>query len=281
MFWINGELKEDGTPVIQILDRGFTLADGIFDTFLCVDGKPQYLEYHFRRLIDNAQLLKLPLSETLTFDDFKNAADSLVAENALHKNRATIRTTITRGPGPRGLVPPENPDLTIVMSSSPLPDDWARKSKVPVSAGISRTVRRNDTSVMSRIKSLNYGDNVIALLEGRDAGLDKVILMNTKENIACGTNDNFFACVNGRWVTPRCGDGAMEGAIRSRLLREGRVEEGRIAQTDIPAITAAFLTNSVTGVVPVKRLDHLDLDVQKVTYMFGDTEWEMEPGLKP
>jgi len=168
MIFFNDAFQHTDNCFVSPSDRGLTLGDGVFDTMLVVDGTPLYPEEHFKRLVQNAGILKIRF--TL---DFLATAKNLLKVNQFTTGRYAIRTTITRGSGMRGLAPPETATTTIIMQASPVP-----QNDDPVTMIIAETVRRNSFSPLSRIKSLNYGDNLIALMEAKDKGADDAILLN-------------------------------------------------------------------------------------------------------
>ncbi len=149
--FLNGTFIEEDKATLPVTDRGFTLGDGVFDTLLAVDGKLIDAEAHFMRLIAHAAVLKIPVAMNIA--DFIKTANHLVIPSSDH--RIAVRTAISRGPGERGLVPPDTPQPTILMRASPAPDP---ATLPPPRLIIAQSVRRNEYSPLSRIKSANYGD---------------------------------------------------------------------------------------------------------------------------
>ena len=49
---------------------------------------------------------------------------------------------------------------------------------------ITSTMRRNDLSPASRLKTLSYLDNVLARAEAREAGMDEALMLNTRGDVA-------------------------------------------------------------------------------------------------
>ena len=69
-------------------------------------------------------------------------------------------------------------------------------------SAITSAVRRNETSPLSRVKSLNYLDNLLAREEARRKGADEAILLNTRGMVAEGSASNVFLVSDGRLLTP-------------------------------------------------------------------------------
>lgn len=240
--WLNGELTAEKSACISPTDRGFTLGDGVFDTLLAIDGKPVEAAAHTQRLRSHAAAMRIPF----TMDDhaFASAILSLLKQNDFLKGRYAIRTTLTRGPGVRGLAPPDNPSPTLLIRAVPAPDPSIMP---PVRIIVAQTVRRNENSPLSRIKSLNYGDNVLALMEAKAKGADDAILLNTAGRIACATASNIFIVKDGKTFTPPLSDGVMDG-IERRGIRDAI--ERSLSPDDLFAADSVFLTNSITGKRP-------------------------------
>lgn len=251
--WLDGQFTDDAR--ISVLDRGFTLGDGVFDTILAVDGVLDMPAAHFERLARHAKIMDIPVpASAVRLDEI---AVELLARTQLDKGRAAIRTTLTRGTGARGLIPPEKPLPSLVMTAAPAPDPV---SLPPLSVIVSRAIRRNEGSVMSYIKSLNYGDHILALQEARAAGAGDAILLNNKGMACCTSAGNIFVRIGGAMYTPPIRDGVMDGVTRARLLAQGIAEERSIDQAMLERCEALFITNSLLGVRSVAMLDQRPLD---------------------
>ncbi|MCK6418707.1 MAG: aminotransferase class IV [Alphaproteobacteria bacterium] len=247
ILWHNGVFKDEGA-VFSAADR-LRLGDGVFDTMLAVDGKPVFAAEHFERLGRHGEILgiKIPaLSSSLVHD--------LLQKNALTKGRIAINTLVTRGPSARGLASPENPQTQIVMSVSPLPDSFP-----PIHAVIARTVRRNEGSPLSRIKSCNYGDNILALREAEAQGCNDAVMLNNAGYVAGMTTANIYIQQGDRLLTPPLADGALAGIIRQKLIAAGHAVEARISLEMLAQAMHITLSNSLRGLQAVVSLDGKDL----------------------
>ena len=60
--WLNGALVEAEHAHIAITDRGFLLADGLFETMLATQGHIQQLDEHLVRLAAGAAILRIPVA---------------------------------------------------------------------------------------------------------------------------------------------------------------------------------------------------------------------------
>lgn len=235
--FLNGAFMDESEAALPVTDRGFTLGDGVFDTMLAIDGALIDADAHFTRLLDHATVLKIPVG--MSVSDFKNTANHLIRQSA--HQRTAIRTAISRGPSERGLAPPDVPQTTILMRASPAP----APAKLPHLI-IAQSVRRNEHSPLSRIKSSNYGDNLLALMEAKERGADDAIMLNTAGCVACATASNIFVQINGTLYTSPLSDGVMNGITRQKLLP--RAQEKSLNADDLMRAEAIYLTSSIMGV---------------------------------
>jgi branched-chain amino acid aminotransferase len=246
--WLNGAFLAEDAPALRAQDRGPLLADGVFDTCLAVNGAPEHGPAHFARLARHAALLEIPLPGF----DLIAAAQELLARTGLATSRAVIRTTLTRGPGPRGLAPPPEARPTLLMQAAPAPDP---ATLAPATAIIARATRRNEHSPLSRIKSLNYGDNILAAQEAQKRGAREAILLNTQGNAACAAAANIFIREGAHLFTPPSADGAMDGITRAALLAAGKAREETIPEERLREADAIYLTSSLLGIRQLYRLE--------------------------
>lgn len=247
--FLNGRFIPEAEAKIPPSDRGFTLADGVFDTLLAIDGKPQYGERHFARLLRHAETIRLTIPETAA--RLMDIAQDLLQRNGLAAGACSVRTTLTRGAGARGLLPPDNPAPTLLMQAAAFSP--AREAELAVITA--RHVRRNEHSPLARIKALGYGDNLAALMEARDGGCADAVLLNTAGNAACGTTGNLFILEGGRLVTPPLADGALDGIARAVIIEQAQAREETIAPDRLNRADGIYLTNSLRGIRAVTILD--------------------------
>lgn len=242
--FLNGTFIEEDKAALTVTDRGFTLGDGVFDTMLAINGTLIDADAHFTRLLDHAAVLKIPV--VMSIDDFKETANQLIIPSA---NQPTaLRTAISRGSSERGLAPPDAPQPTILMRASPAPGPAE-----PPHLIIAQSVRRNEHSPLSRIKSSNYGDNILALMEAKERGADDAIILNAAGNASCATASNIFVQIDGTLYTPPLTDGVMNGITRQKLLRRAR--EKSLNTDDLMKAEAIYLTSSIMGVRAASSLN--------------------------
>ncbi|MCS6877811.1 MAG: aminotransferase class IV [Geminicoccaceae bacterium] len=251
--WHQGALRPVEATRIDPTDRGLALADGLFETMKARDGRILRLERHWLRLAEGAKLLgiPLPLDET----GLAAAARELLLANGFARGEAALRLTLTRGPAPRGLLPPERPTPTVLLTAFPLPE-----APPPARAVLVKSVRRNEHSPTSRIKSLAYLDQILALREAIAAGGDEALLCNTAGRLACASAANLFLVVDGRIWTPAPSEGALPGVTRAVLLERARARGLLVVEAELPRhllarAQEAFTTNALSGLRPIASVD--------------------------
>lgn len=239
--WLNGAFApSDGA--IAATDRGLLLADGVFDTALVLGGRVFRRDEHLDRLVAAATALEIPI----------NREDLLAAMAALADRQVngSIRLTVTRGPGPRGIALPAHPRPTILGSAAPLaPGVMFSALRLDVAA-----IRRNETSPSARVKSLAYLDAVLANHAARQRGADEALFLNTKDRVACSALANVFVLKDGELSTPPLADGVLDGIIRKWILAHcgdfGIIARERSLTLADLADGSLFLTNSLRLLSP-------------------------------
>ena len=167
----------------------------------------------------------------------------------------SVRTTVTRGSGPRGLAPPEPACPVWWIAAAPR---QAGSGFAPVSLHPS-AIRRNETSPCSGLKTLGYLDAILAAREARARGFDEALFLNTQGRLACAGTGNLFAVLDGRLVTPPLSDGVLPGIVRAQVL--GLAEslgigtaQRSLSLDEVLAAEAVVMTNSLRGLSPVTAI---------------------------
>lgn len=231
--WLGDRLTEEADARISPLDRGFTLGDGLFETMRLAGGAVLRLDAHLARLAAGAQVLGLPLPGL----DLAGALAATAQANGL--SEGVLRLTLTRGAGPRGVLPPAAPSPTLVITAAP-----AGPALPPARLVIARTTRRNELSPLAQVKSLNYLDGILARQEAARRGADDAVLLNTRERVAETTIANLFAVIDGALVTPPLADGVLPGVMRAAVMAEG-AQERPLAAFDLQRADELLLTSAL------------------------------------
>lgn len=252
MIFLHDRLVAPEEARIDPADRGFTLGDGLFETLRAYTGRPFRLDAHLDRLVAGAVELGIPLP--LPKARIAEAVAETLAANRLTGD-AAIRITLTRGPGARGLLPPEVPRPTLMIVATA----WQPGPDRPLTAIIS-PIRRNEHSPLSRLKTLGYLDNVLAQREAVARGAEEAILLNGAGRLACAARANLFVVRDGRLLTPPASEGVLAGIARAEVLSIARslgipVLEAPVERKALDGATEAFLTNSLIGVQALGSID--------------------------
>lgn len=238
--------------MIDPLDRGFTLGDGLFETVLWQEGRLQRLGPHLNRLTAGCEALGLPPPDLA---EAERRMLQAVREAGLASARVAVRLTLTAGVGGRGLDRPERPSPTLIATAAlaPVPTTQARL--------VTAAARRNEGSPASRWKTLAYLDNVLARQEARAAGADEALMLNVAGEIACAAAANiFWVDEDGRLCTPALDCGVLAGVVRAAVLEAAaalglQALEVRAGREALDGARHIFVTNSLIGVRGVEALD--------------------------
>jgi branched-chain amino acid aminotransferase len=254
--YINGNFYDKDDAKISVYDHGLLYGDGVFEGIRSYGGKVFRLTEHLDRLWNSAKAiwLQIPMSKP---EMAKAIEDTLLANGI---KDGYIRVVVTRGVGTLGLDPNRcsNPQVIIIADKISLyPEELYQKGLKIITVSV---VRNHPAALSPRIKSLNYLNNILAKIEGVQAGCIEALMLNHKGEIAECTGDNIFLVRHGRILTPPNDAGILEGVTRDAVIglaREMGIEVCEIALTkhDIYIADECFLTGTAAEVVPVVTVD--------------------------
>lgn len=247
--WVNGSLVDGAAPAVSPFDHGLLTGDGVFETLKMVGGVPFAARRHLERLAFSAQGLGLPLPPVLTL---RTAMDAVIAANGLVDGR--LRVTVTGGPAPLGSDRgSEGP--TVIVAGGPLPAWPATVDVVTV------PWPRNERGALTGLKTISYGENVVALAFARRAGAGEAVFGNTVGSLCEGTGTNVFLSVggSGRLVTPPLSSGCLAGVTRALLLEAGVAVEEDVPLSALGSADEAFLCSTTRDVHPIASVDGVAL----------------------
>ena len=252
---VNGALVPRQEARISPFDRGFLFGYGLFETMRSYGGCVFRLDRHLARLTRSAEKLGLA-SELDTYELEQSIYQTLKANKLAN---ARIRLTVSAGEGemtPDPLVPKEPTVLIMAKSYAPYPK---RKYEEGFKAVVS-SIRLNSQSPLSRTKSTNYLNNILARREASAAAVDEALMLNERGFVAEGSTSNIFLVAAGKLITPSEESGILPGITREAVLELARAlgieaVEGEIPLADLLRAEEAFLTSSVREVLPITSID--------------------------
>lgn len=253
--WLNGTVLELQDATIGILDRGFLYGDGVFESMRSYRGYIFKLREHLERLYFGLKVLKISVPYEMKV--FEEAIYTLLKINRL--SNAYIRVTVTRGVGKRRFLPHRDlkPNTVIITERfktypSKIYNDGVR---LKISG-----IRQNESSPITRIKSINYLNNILAKVEARQAGFDDALMLNLKGCVAEASASNIFLVKDNRLITPSVDSGILPGITRAVILDIAKklgleTIQQKIYLSEVYTADEVFLTNSLIEVVPVIEVD--------------------------
>ena len=249
--WVNGRRQPSDGAHISARDRGFTLADGVFETMKARNGKVFRLDRHLARLEGALRALSIPVPVEL-----RSWVDA--AQHAAHRPEASVRLTVTRGVAAGGVAAPSDPIPTVVVTVAPPPAFGPAVYETGLTALVA-SGRRNELSATAGLKTLAYTDAVLAMIEARAAGADEVLFLDTAGHCSEASASNLFAVLDDRLATPPTTCGALPGITRAAVLDLAgslgmSVDERPLELRELAAASEAFLTSSLRGIAPLVRV---------------------------
>ncbi|MCY7007824.1 aminotransferase class IV [Fusobacterium simiae] len=226
------------------LDEGYSFGLGLFETILLYKGKPVFLDKHLARINKSIvdlgwNIKKIEKDEVFQYlDNNKNNFEYEVLKIVLsEKNRLFLKREYTY-----------------------TEKDYQKGFSLNISE-----VKRNETSIFTFHKTLNYGDNSLEKRKSKKLGYDEPIFLNSKNQVTEGATSNIFAVVRDKIYTPKLSCGLLNGIVRQYVISNYNVIESEIDLEFLKNSDEIFLTNSLFGIIGVNSLEDKIFKSQKIS----------------
>jgi len=254
--FMNDRLVPEAEARVSVFDHGLLYGDGVFEGLRSYSGRVFRLDEHLDRLYASARAicLEIPLAK----EAVAQAVIDTLAANTL--SDGYVRLVVTRGAGSLGLDPnrTKNPQVIVIADTIALyPREYYEKGLRIVTAATQRT---HSAALSPRIKSLNYLNNIMAKLEGLQAGCVEALMLNHKGEVAECTGDNIFVVRGTKLLTPPPDAGILEGITRNAVMELAHAagidcREQTLVRHDLYTADECFLTGTAAEVIPVVEID--------------------------
>lgn len=254
--YIDGKYYSKEDAKIPVFDHGLLYGDGIFEGIRVYNGKVFRLKEHIDRLYSSAQAIALNIG--MSRAEMMSAVEEAVKTN--EKKNAYIRLVVTRGVGDLGISPYlcKKASVIIIVGDISL---YPEKNYAEGIAVITSSVRRiSPDQFDTRIKSLNYLNNILAKIEAVQAGCLEAVMLASDGYVAECTADNIFTVKNGTVCTPNSYGSSLEGITRGAVMDAARnlkiaCCETRLTQYDLYTADEVFITGTGAEIMPVTKID--------------------------
>lgn len=253
--YVNGDYLPEDEARVSIFDRGFLMADGVYEVTSVLGGKLVDFAGHAARL--ERSLRELDMASPVTMDELLAIHRELVARNGVEEGMVYLQ--ITRGnPGDRDFAFPDpaRTPSTLVMFTQSKP-------------GLSDSPQARDGIKVIAIEDIRWGRRDIKTVQllypsmgkmmAKKAGADDAWMVEDGF-VTEGTSNNAYIVKGGRIITRPLGYDILHGITRAAVLRlaqeaQMEIEERPFTIDEAKAADEAFYTSASAFVTPVVAID--------------------------
>jgi D-alanine transaminase len=257
--YVNGRFVRHGEAVVHIEDRGYQLADGVYEVWAVFDGKLADAEGHFARLWRSLDELRIahPMSE---------AALTLVLREAVRRNKVReglCYLQVTRGVAKRDHAFPTPAVLPSIVITAKSVDRAAADAKAAQGASVI-SVPENRWGRCD-IKSIGLLPNALAKQAARERGAIEAWFVDDMGLVTEGASSNAWIIdAEGALRTRDTNANILRGVTRSTLLEVIReiglpFSEKPFTIAEAQGAREAFITGAGSLLTPIVQVDGVKL----------------------
>ncbi len=253
--FLNGQYLPEEDAKISIFDRGFLMADGVYEVVSVLDGKLLEFDGHLARL--ERSLNELEMGKPKDYDDLLEINRELVRLNNIESGR--VYWQITRGAADRDFVYPKDAEPTLVLftQEAGLIDTPASKTGIKVIFADDLRWHRRD------IKTVQLLYPSMCKMMAKAAGKHDAWLVEDGK-ITEGSSNNAYIVKDGQIITRELSNDILHGITRNSVLRLAKeaqlqVVERSFTEEEARNADEAFITSATTFVQPVVEIDNAQI----------------------
>lgn len=249
--YVNGEFVAEEDAKISVFDRGFLMADGVYEVTSVIDRKLMDFAGHIKRL--HRSLDELKMKPACDDDELLAIHRELIERNDL--DNGMIYLQVTRGAADRDFAWPTDatPGIVLFTQARDLVNSPAAKTGLKVITVEDQRWGRRD------IKTVQLLFPSLAKMEAKARGKDDAWLVEDGM-VNEGTSNNAYIVKDGVIVTRHLSHDILHGITRAAVLRfakeaQMKVEERAFSVEEAKAADEAFCTAASAFVTAVVEID--------------------------
>ena len=248
LVYLNGEFKPIEEASVNVLDRGFTFGDGVYEVIPIFNRKIFRFSEHIMRLENSLREIYMnnPLKENEWRDIFNKLIDSLEQANQ------SIYLQITRGVSRR--------DHDISIADKPTVFAMSRPLETNnFSSGIKAITHEDIRWQLCNIKAITLLPSILLRHKAKEQEARETILIRDKY-VTEGAASNVFVCTDDKILTPPRTGHVLSGITRDLIVEilmhnDLPILEGLISESKLLSASEIWVTSSTWEIVPVVELD--------------------------
>lgn len=249
----NNQLVERDTVVIDMEDRGYQFADGLYEVIRAYNGTFFTLDEHIDRLFKGAE--KIDLILPFTKPELKNLLHELIKVNQLSTGNVYLQVT-------RGIASPRNhgyPDLAVTAPVVTATTTNVPRDKEKMEKGITAITLPDTRWLHCDIKSISLLGNIMAKHEAHKLGKDESIL-HREGNVTECSSSNLSIIKDGVFYSHPDGNLILPGITKLVLLKVAReagipVREEAFTLEQLKEADEVFASSTTMEAMPVIEID--------------------------
>ena len=257
--YVNGNYVPENEATVSVFDRGFVMADAIYEVTAVMDGKMIEFDGHMARM--QRSLDELDIAYKVDYDEMLAIHREMIARNNLVSGGIYIQ--ITRGnPGDRDFLFEDGDAIspTIVLFTQEKPDP---RNNSNMESGW-HVMTMDDLRWHRRdIKTVQLLWPSLAKTAAIRSGFDDTWMVENG-TITEGTSNNAYIIKDGVIITRQLSHDILHGITRASLLRYAKdrqmtIEERPFTVDEVKAADEAFVTSASTYVTPIISIDGVNI----------------------
>ena len=251
--YVNGEFVNEEDAKVSVFDRGFLMADAVYEVTTVVDGKLIDYPAHMERL--KRSLGELDMDEPAQIGDLLDIHRELIGKNNI--TNGLIYLQVSRGVADRDFAYPEAGTPTSLVlftqAKNPLENKLAETGARVITVPDQRWGRRD-------IKTTQLLFPSMAKMMAKKAGVDDAWLEEDGFINEGTSNNTWIVTKDGKLVTRHLSNSILHGITRRATLRcaellQLEVEERPFTKEEAANANEAFFTSASAFVCPVVEID--------------------------
>jgi branched-subunit amino acid aminotransferase/4-amino-4-deoxychorismate lyase len=225
---VNGKVVSE--PLTLPFSLSFIRGDGLFETILGIDEKIIAWQRHYERLAKSAEKLLITIPAKI---DIEIGINQLL-KGVIGKSRIRVAALA------------DGTWLVVVEAAD-------SSGKLPSLIKMNQVI--NSNSPLSGIKSISYGQSMLAVRTAQARGYSDGVYLNENNDVVETGSANIIILKDGKFITPALESGCLPGITRQILIKDFAVAEGLFTWDQLIEADGVFLCSSIRLLTPVSKVE--------------------------